>query len=139
MASTVACVVRKTLAQQLVALARMPVTSNVTIKRGRLMWHGELQPSPLSRIYALRLTYAGGHRTPAVSVVRPQLRTEEVQDLPHVYARDELCLCYPWQWNAGQLIARTIIPWASEWLLHFEIFKFTGCWRGGGHEPAVAR
>jgi hypothetical protein len=132
-------VVRKTRAQQLVALARMPITSDVTIKGSVLRWSGELQPSPLSRTYALRLTYAGGDRTPEVVVARPQLRTEEVRDLPHVYAGDELCLCYPWQWNAGQLIARTIIPWASEWLLHFEIFTVTGRWHGGGHEPAVAR
>jgi hypothetical protein len=133
----VAQVARRTLAQQLVALARMPVTSHATIKRGRLTWRGELQPSPLSRIYALRLTYAGGHRTPAVTVVRPQLGTNEIQELPHVYPGDELCLCYPREWHAGQLIARTIVPWASEWLLHFEIFTATGRWRGGGHEPAA--
>jgi len=50
-----------------------------------------------------------------------------------------LCLCYPMEWDAGQLIARTIIPWASEWLLHFEIFVASGRWHGGGHEPAVPR
>jgi hypothetical protein len=133
----VARVVRRTLAQQLFSLARLPVTSDVTITRSRLAWRGELQPSPLSRIYTLRLTYADGHPTPAVTVVRPQLRTDEVESLPHVYPGDELCLCYPWEWDAGQLIARTIIPWASEWLLHFEIFKATGRWHGGGHDPAV--
>ena len=129
---------RKTLAQQLVALARMPMTSHVSIKRSRLTWFGVIQPSPLSRTYSLRLTYGGGDRTPAVDVVDPQLRSEEVENLPHVYPGDELCLCYPWEWCGGKLIARTIIPWASEWLLHFEIFKLTGEWHGGGHEPAVA-
>jgi hypothetical protein len=129
---------RKTLAQQLVALARMPVTSDVTIKASRLRWRGALQPSPLSRTYSLRLSYDGGDWTPNVVVEHPHLRTEDVRDLPHVYSGDELCLCYPWEWGAGQLIARTIIPWASEWLLHFEIFAFTGRWHGGGHEPAVA-
>jgi hypothetical protein len=129
----------KTLGQQLFALAQMPVTSTVTIKRSRLAWRGELQPSPLSQTYNVRLTYAGGHRRPAVVVERPALRTEEVRYLPHVFTGDELCLCYPLQWNGSQLIARTIIPWASEWLLHFEIFKFTGQWHGGGHEPPPSR
>ena len=130
---------RKTLAQQLVALSRMPITSNVTIKRGRLRWRGDLQPSPVSRTFTLGVTYDGGHRTPVVTVVRPQLRSDDVQDLPHVYPGDELCLCYPMEWDACQLIARTIVPWASEWLLHFEIFVATGRWHGGGHEPAVPR
>lgn len=116
----------------------MPVTLDVTVKRGRLRWLGELRPTPLSRAYNVRLIYSAGPRAPVVTVLRPQLRTEAVRDLPHVYRGDELCLCYPWEWHEEHLIARTIVPWASEWLLHFEIFSFTGCWHGGGHEPAVA-
>lgn len=115
----------------------MPVTSAVTIKRSRLVWRGALQPTPLSRTYTVALAYAVGPAVPEVTVVYPELRTEEVRDLPHVYRGDVLCLCYPWEWHAGMLIARTIIPWASEWLLHFEIFRATGCWHGGGHEPAL--
>lgn len=84
------------------------------------------------------MSYNGGNRTPAVTVLDPPLRAEEIVDLPHVYPGDVLCLCYPWEWSAGKLIARTIIPWAAEWLLHFEIFAATGRWHGGGHEPAVA-
>ena len=61
-----------------------------------------------------------------------------LEDLPHVFDGDELCLCYPRQFNPRILIAKTIIPWASEWLLHFEFFLITGAWHGGGHEPAVA-
>lgn len=139
MTFTVARANRKTLPQQLVALARLPVTTDISTKRGRLTWYGELRPTPLSRTYALRLSYAGGSATPVVTIIRPRLRTDDVRDLPHVWARDELCLCYPCQWNSGKLIAHTIIPWASEWLLHFEIFKFTDTWHGGGHEPAVLR
>jgi hypothetical protein len=33
------------------------------------------------------------------------------------------------------LIATSIVPWASEWLLHYEIWRATGTWTGGGHEP----
>jgi hypothetical protein len=26
----------------------------------------------------------------------------------------------------------TILPWAAEWLLHYETWKVTDCWHGGG-------
>lgn len=127
----------KTLAQQLAALARLPVTTSVTIKRSRLSWTGELQPTPLSVTYTVRIGYAVGERAPAVTVLRPELRADDVESLPHVYAQDRLCLCYPWQWTNGKLIAFTIVPWAAEWLLHFEFWKATNIWHGGGHELAV--
>lgn len=129
---------RRTLAQQRLALARLPVTTSVTVTRSRLRWTGDLQPTPLSATYSVRIDYTPHRPAPKVIVLRPTLRAEDVQDLPHVYAEDRLCLCYPWQWDDARLIARTIVPWASEWLLHFEIWKFTGRWHGGGHEPAVA-
>ena len=34
--------------------------------------------------------------------------------------------------DASQFIADTIIPWTSEWLLHYEIWVATGIWHGGG-------
>lgn len=34
------------------------------------------------------------------------------------------------------LISRTLVPWAAEWLLHYEVWTITGKWHGGGHEPA---
>jgi len=119
----------------MVGLAQLPVTTSVTVKRSRLRWVGELQPTPLSVAYAVRLAYALGSSAPAVDVVKPALRAEGVESLPHVYSGDRLCLCYPWQWDDGKLIARTIVPWAAEWLLHFEVWKATGSWHGGGHEP----
>jgi hypothetical protein len=126
---------RKSLAQQLFALGRLPVTRAASVERSRLWWQGELQPTPLSRRYVVALTYAISRRAPAVEIREPELRVDGVADLPHVYDGDVLCLCYPWQWDEGKLIARTIIPWASEWLLHYEVWKVTGSWRGGGHEP----
>jgi len=129
---------RKTLAQQMAWLAALAVTTSVTINGSRLRWTGQLQPTPLSVTYAVRLGYAIGRRVPAVTVVHPALRAEDVESLPHVYAEDSLCLCYPEQWDEGKLIARTIVPWAAEWLLHFEIWKATGTWHGGGHEPSAA-
>jgi hypothetical protein len=128
---------RRTLIQQLAALERLPVTTSVTIDRGRLSWTGDLKPSPLSDTYSVHIDYALGARTPTVTVLRPELRAEDVDSLPHVYTRDHLCLYYPWQWTDDKLITRTILPWASEWLFHYEIWKATGAWHGGGHEPAA--
>ena len=37
--------------------------------------------------------------------------------LPHVYHGDRLCLYYPGDWKHGMLLACTVVPWISEWLL----------------------
>ena len=34
-------------------------------------------------------------------------------------------------------IADTIVPWACEWLLHYEIWLATGEWHGGGEHPSA--
>jgi len=129
---------RKTLVQQLIALRALPLTSSVTVERARLHWTGRVRPTPASRAYLLRVRYDGGDCTPAVTIADPPIRSSQARRLPHVYLGDELCLCYPWEWNAGKLIAHTIIPWAAEWLLHYEFFLVDGRWHGGGHEPALA-
>lgn len=128
----------KTLAQQLGALSSLPVTRAVKIRRNRLIWRAELQPTPLSRTYSVGLAYAYGGGAPRVEVFAPQLKEKGISKLPHVLPGDALCLCYPWQWDDGKLIARTIVPWASEWLLHYELWKVDRVWHGGGHEPPAA-
>ena len=56
--------------------------------------------------------------------------------LPHVFPGDNLCLHFPGEWTPEKSIATTIVPWTSEWLLHYEIWVFTGKWTGGGHQPS---
>lgn len=129
----------KTLPQQLGALAGLPVTRDARIRRGRLTWLASLQPSPLSRTYSVRLDYALGGATPRVKVLAPDLHADGAERLPHVLSGEAMCLCYPWQWDDGKLIARTVVPWASEWLLHFEFWKIDKRWHGGGHEPVLPR
>jgi hypothetical protein len=83
----------------------------------------------------LRITYR--HRVrPAVTVIEPPLELHaNSKSLPHVFPGDKLCLHFPMEWNDGMLIACTILPWAAEWLLHYEIWLITEQWEGGGHEP----
>lgn len=33
------------------------------------------------------------------------------------------------------LLAKTILPWTAEWLLHYEVWLVTGEWVGGGVHP----
>lgn len=138
MTSTAVAVRGRTLIQQLAALAAFPVTTRATIERGRLRWEGQLQPTPLSETYKVRIDYTLGAR-PEFTVVRPELEIPEGGELPHVFSGDRLCLCYPWQWDDSKLISRTLLPWASEWLLHYELWKFTRQWHGGGHESGSGK
>jgi hypothetical protein len=127
----------KTPAQQLFVLRQLPVTTVATVKIGRLRWEGRLQPTVRSDVYIVRIDYAIP-RLPEVTIVAPQLEIPSGGTLPHTYPGERLCLCYPGQWNRTMLIAKTIVPWTSEWLLHYEIWKITWDWHGGGHEPASA-
>jgi hypothetical protein len=65
--------------------------------------------------------------------------------LPHVYStpQQRLCLYYPngIEWNVGMLYTATLIPWACEWLCHYELWVTTGTWHGGGihHETEAEK
>jgi hypothetical protein len=83
----------------------------------------------------LRLTYQQPG-SPEIVVVSPELEGPKGMRLPNVYPGSRLCLCYPHQWKRSHVIAHTIVPWASEWLLHYEFWAATGEWHGGGHETA---
>jgi hypothetical protein len=66
-------------------------------------------------------------------VLDPELIRPPESDLPHVYEDDVLCLHLTDEWTADMLIATTTVPWAAEWLLHYEIWLSTdGTWCGGG-------
>lgn len=106
------------------------------IQKGLLIWNEQLRPSYSSNCYTIRLTYKISQR-PKVIVVDPLLECPEGKSLPHVFPGNELCLYYEGDWDASIPIAKTIIPWASEWLLHYEIWLFTGVWTGGGIHPRV--
>lgn len=72
---------------------------------------------------------------PSVRVVSPQLAYRDGERAPHLYSNGDLCLFYPKarEWHGGLLLSRTIIPWASEWLFHYEIWLASGTWCGGGY------
>ena len=120
------------LARQLAAIRTVLPGARGAVRRGELICVVELQPTPASRTYTVRLAYRHG-RHPEVTVIGPPLdRHPDAEHLPHVYKGDVLCLYYPGQWNHDRLLAHTVLPWAAEWLLHYELWLITGLWSGSG-------
>jgi hypothetical protein len=126
------------LARQALALDRHFPAGEVVLKPNRLHWTGDLQPTRDSRLYKVRITYRLG-KHPQVKVLTPELDTGLARTLPHVFRYDNLCLYRDGEWATSMLLAETIVPWSSEWLLHYEIWKATGEWYGGGDWPPVDR
>lgn len=113
--------------------------SKVTLKaRGAgIIWEGEISPSAISLTYRISIAYSLDKR-PVIRVLSPKLVFPIDHKLPHVYSHQnqEICLYYPPadEWHSGMLFTKTILPWASEWLYHYEIWAATGEWQGGGIE-----
>lgn len=103
-----------------------------------LTWIGDLTPTPLSITYKVKIHYKLGEFI-RVFVLHPKLLLAAgKRTLPHVYSmpKQELCLYYPKadEWHPGMFYVQTLIPWASEWLYHYEIWVGTGVWHGGGKD-----
>lgn len=102
-----------------------------------LIWEGKLQPTNLSITYDIRVEYNIGCN-PNIYVLSPSPLplAKDATKLPHTYnhKKQHLCLYHRLmnEWNERKMIAKTIIPWTSEWLLHYEIWVTTGTWHGGG-------
>ena len=101
----------------------------------RLTWTVQLQPTPLSATYTVRVHHDAGNHRPRVAVLDPPLEDRWGKGLPHVFPGDELCLYYDEFDGAVDLIADKMVPWVSEWLYYYELWVTTGDWLGGGIHP----
>jgi len=91
-----------------------------------------IRPSGMSREYWVRIFYMIGQR-PLVFVKYPGLTYSILEPLPHFNPDNTLCLYHSSkEWGSQMYLVETIVPWASEWLWHYEIWKATGQWLGGG-------
>ena len=114
--------------------------SRAMIRNGTLYWMAKVKPSPLSRVYNLEITYRL-KESPKVYVVGEGLCKLDDPDFPHNYGIDYLgnkvsiCLCKAWEFSSSQLLSTTMVVWAIEWLYYYEIWLFTGEWKGGGEHP----
>ena len=110
------------------------------LHRYRFIWEFEARPTPLSRVYSLRLTYRQAGPAPQVVVVNPDLTVlAKGRKLPHVYQQTptRLCLYMPrtGQWTPDKSIAATIVLWTILWLFYFEEWLLSDEWKGGGFHP----
>lgn len=112
--------------------------SSVKYTQNELTWTGVITPSPLSETYTIKIKYLRD-KNPDVYVVSPKLSFAFGETyLPHVYNTSKQWLCIyhrkSGEWNSGMALVDTVLPWTSEWLLHYEIWIVTGKWCGGGIE-----
>lgn len=125
-----------------------PEFRRVAALPGQSIWEGPLQP--FAQPYRVRLIWSLGVRgvntrstynSPMVLVLDPPLvrRLEEPErPIPHLYARPQpempphLCLYWPpgREFDASRYLAETILPWAAEWLMYYELWHATGKWAG---------
>ena len=103
------------------------------VRHRTLRWRGWLQPNPYCCRYLMSVEYSPP-AAPKVRVLEPELEVMEGCQLPHVYSDGSLCLYLPRarEWTGSMWLTDTLIPWASEWLLHYELWLATGEWHGGG-------
>ena len=102
-----------------------------------LVWTHTISPSPLGDDYKIRLEYNVNDR-PNLYVINPKplpLAKNKIK-LEHCYDQktQKLCLYFPdkKEWNKSMALTKTVIPWAYDWLYHYEIWLGTGEWTGGG-------
>ena len=126
--------------------SRWPAFSVVRRGRDLAVWEGRLRP--LFQWYTVRVELerhgpSAGDWLPLVTVTDPLLRRRAEaprEAIPHVYEnrdcalRPYLCLYYPPdnEWDGSLAVAKTVMPWAVDWLVCYEGWLLTGRWDGGG-------
>ena len=104
-----------------------------------LLWVGPLRGFAME--YQVQWDFIAAGAVPVVFILEPKIAPRpgtDFVDLPHLLYNAErpeesgLCLFDPddRQWDASKFIADTIVPWASEWLHHYEFWQLDGVWRG---------
>lgn len=119
------------LAHQASALRQVFPEGMASIRHSKLVWTGTLSPTPLSCEYTVRVSYSIG-ACPRAIILDPPLVPDQNGLLPHFYREGSICLHAAREWDGSMLIVETIIPWATEWLAHYELWKWRGQWYGDG-------
>lgn len=106
-----------------------------------IVWRGPLRGFQMEYQVLVHWSWQANPNTPHVFVLDPQIRPRpggRFEDIPHLNfdsanpVDSALCLFDPddGEWNSKMLIADTTVPWASEWLHHYELWHLDGVWRG---------
>lgn len=121
------------------ALRRSYPEGRGRVRRNQLDWQMPVQPTPLSDVYEIRLSYSL-ETGPKIMVKSPELIQPGDKPIPHRFSDGSLCLFLPGcgEWDRTMSLADTVIPWTSEWLFFYELWIATGEWCGGGHGTPAA-
>ena len=95
----------------------------------------KIKPSEISREYLVMFKIINNEK-PKIYILKPNLHDENNKERPpHMYSLEEgqICLFLPNEISRNDKYVK-VIPWISEWLIHYEIWKCTGVWHGRGHE-----
>lgn len=108
-------------------------------KNSSIKWECEMQPTEFLNKYKVLLKCVNNKVHVFILEPKPLKLPCGNSSLPHVYSHvdQRLCLFYPKEKEFDpktMLFAHTIVPWISEWLLHYEIWLISGKWFGGGIE-----
>lgn len=117
------------LAQQAAVLRSNLPGSKIELKPRSLTWTGTIRPTPCGRDYRVEIVYEAG-RYPRVIVLDPLTTDDPEAYLPHTYRDGSLCLHTASDWNSTMSIADTTIPWAADWLAHYELWRHGSRWHG---------
>ncbi|AUT64872.1 hypothetical protein [Paraburkholderia terrae] len=101
----------------------------------------EISPSSFSPLYKCLLVIPRG-KSPRMYIISPDLVSSNGgKRPPHIYGHEngktQLCLWWPKQreWHRDMKFIETYIPWTAEWLWHYEYWRATDEWAGGGVHP----
>jgi len=119
------------LPQQAFALRSVYPDGTVRLGPSSLLWRGRLKPSGLAEQYLTEVSLQMSHQ-PVVNVIEPVLKPDGQGRLPHIWEDGSLCLNTAGQWTTNMLLVDTVVPWAAEWLFHYEIWLGAGVWFGDG-------
>jgi hypothetical protein len=101
---------------------------NCRITSSGLICEGVFSLPETSNDYEVEIIYSHPIH-PEVFVRKPKI---EYRPEIHMYRNGSLCLYYPkdHSFTTKSMIYETIIPWTSEWLIFYELYKRKGEWLG---------
>lgn len=93
-----------------------------------LICEGLFSVPETSNEYEVQIIYSHPNQ-PEVFVRNPQI---EYKPELHMYKNGSLCLYYPKDnsFTSKSMLFDTIIPWTSEWLIFYELYRRKGKWLG---------
>jgi hypothetical protein len=122
---------RKVVSEQRLLREKFPFL-NSRISGLELTCRGRIQPTEHCPNYRIEIRYAPWN-SPEVRVIDPKIKFTQGA---HMYHNDTLCL-FDWHeqlWQKNWHLHETIVPWAAEWLLYYELWLLTGKWLGKSAE-----